>query len=115
MATVAATGLAAAPAGAATSGKVYACYSDKTKALYYATSSKCKTGFTSISWNQQGPQGPQGARGAQGAQGHQGPQGAVGAVAGYTKSHNGSFPLPVNTSAHGSPVVVASMTPSTTA
>ncbi|HZO78443.1 MAG TPA: hypothetical protein VFB39_10395 [Solirubrobacteraceae bacterium] len=70
--------MAAAPAGAATSGKIYACYSDKTKALYYATSTKCKTGFTSISWNQQGPQGAQGAKGAQGSQGSQGPQGVQG-------------------------------------
>src|SRR5581483_10740058 len=70
--------MAAAPAGAATSGKIYACYSDKTKALYYATSTKCKTGFTSISWNQQGPQGAQGAKGAQGSQGSQGGQGSQG-------------------------------------
>ena len=74
-ASVAASGLAA-PAGAAASSKIYACYSDTTKALYYAKSSTCKSGFTAISWNKQGPQG---ARGAQGPQGTQGPQGARGA------------------------------------
>jgi hypothetical protein len=56
-ASVAAAGMAAPTAGVAASSKVYACYSDKTNALYYATSAKCKTGFTSISWNQQGLRG----------------------------------------------------------
>jgi hypothetical protein len=80
-ASVAAAGLAAAPAGAAASSKLYACYSDKTKALYYAKSAKCKSGFTPISWNNQGPQGAQGAQGTtgtQGVQGTQGPQGTQG-------------------------------------
>lgn len=128
MATVAAAGMAATPAGAATSGKLYACYSDKTKALYYSKpGAKCATGFTQISWNKQGPQGPQGAQGSpgaqgtQGAQGSQGPQGAkggrgaqgpAGAVAGFTRSVNSMVTLPANTSEGGTPVVADTFSPS---
>ncbi len=115
-ATMAATGLAAAPASASGSSTIYACYSDKTKALYYSKpSAKCGTGFTRISWNTQGPQGPQGARGAQGAQGHQGAQGAAGAVAGYTKRNDGSFPLSATSSSRGISKVVASVIPTASA
>ena len=113
---MAATGIAAGPAGASASGTIYACYSDKTKALYYSKSTaKCATGFTRISWNTQGPQGPQGAQGAQGpqgAKGKQGAQGPAGAVAGFTKSSNGAFALPPTTSEGGTPVVVDSFMPS---
>ncbi len=110
---MAATGLAAGPAGASGSSTIYACYSDKTKALYYSkATAKCARGLTRISWNTQGPQGPQGARGPQGAKGKQGPQGPPGAVSGYTKSANGAFKLPPTTSGGGSPTVVDSFMPS---
>jgi hypothetical protein len=72
--------VAATPAGAASSGKLYACYSDKTKSLYYSKpGAKCAKGFTQISWNKQGPQGARGSQGIQGAQGSQGTQGIQGA------------------------------------
>jgi hypothetical protein len=68
-----------------TTGTIYACYSNTTKALFQTTKTAgCKTGFTELSWNAkgpqgaQGPQGPQGAQGAKGAQGAAGPQGATG-------------------------------------
>ncbi len=100
--------MAAAPAGAATSGKLYACYSDKTKALYYSKpGTKCAKGFTQISWNKQGPQG------AQGAQGSPGPQGPAGAVTGYTDAKSGAaISLPATSSGGGVPVTVASVLPS---
>jgi hypothetical protein len=71
------------------SSKIYACYSNTTKAMFHSTATAtCPTGQTKISWNAKGPQGPQGAMGPQGAAGPQGsmgpqgapgPQGAVGA------------------------------------
>ena len=64
----------------ATTGTIYACYSNTTKALSETTKAKgCKTGFTELSWNAKGPQGAQGAKGATGPQGPAGPQGAKGA------------------------------------
>ena len=111
-ASVAASGLAA-PAGAAASSKIYACYSDTTKALYYAKSSTCKSGFTAISWNKQGPQGARGAQGskgtqgAQGSQGSQGAQGRAGAPNAFTRTNKGSkVAIPQSRSA-----VVASFAP----
>jgi hypothetical protein len=72
-----------------TTGTIYACYSNTTKALSETTKAKgCKTGFTELSWNAKGPQGargpqgatgPQGAKGATGAAGPQGPLGPQGA------------------------------------
>jgi len=62
-----------------TTGTIYACYSNTTKALFQTTKSVgCKTGFTELSWNAKGPQGPPGPQGAKGAQGTAGPQGATG-------------------------------------
>jgi hypothetical protein len=60
-ASTAAAGIAAGPVDAATnSGKVYACYSDRTNALYYSNpTTKCGAGFTRISWSKRGPQGAQ--------------------------------------------------------
>jgi Collagen triple helix repeat (20 copies) len=72
---------AAGPAGAATTTKIYACYSDTTDALSYLnfpTKTKCAGGETRISWNVSGPQGARGARGAQGTKGASGAQGATG-------------------------------------
>jgi hypothetical protein len=73
---------AASNAPATTTGTIFACYSNTTKALSETTKTAgCKTGFTELSWNAKGPQGPQGApgpQGAKGAQGVQGPQGATG-------------------------------------
>ena len=69
-----------APPTSLSSGVVYACYSDSTKALSETTKAKgCKTGFTELSWNAKGPQGPQGPEGAKGAAGPQGVRGAQGA------------------------------------
>ena len=91
MAGVAATALATGGAGTAsaatdaphvniTSGTIYACYSNTTKALSETTKTiGCKTGFTELSWNAKGPQGAKGAQGAAGPQGPAGPQGAKGA------------------------------------
>ena len=59
---------------------IYACYSNTTKALSETTKAKgCKTGFTELSWNVQGPQGPRGLQGPRGPQGPQGAKGAIGA------------------------------------
>ncbi|HZO78445.1 MAG TPA: hypothetical protein VFB39_10405 [Solirubrobacteraceae bacterium] len=78
-ATVAAGGFAAGPAAASGPPTIFACYSDKTKALYYSSPhALCKPGFTRLGWNAEGPQGQQGAQGAKGAQGLQGPQGPQG-------------------------------------
>ena len=42
-----------------TTGTIYACYSNTTKALSKTTKTAgCKTGFTELSWNAKGPQGP---------------------------------------------------------
>lgn len=74
-------GVAAATAGArpeVATSKIYACYSEKTAALYRATSSRCPSGEKSLSWNATGPQGAKGAKGAQGAMGPQGSQGSTG-------------------------------------
>jgi hypothetical protein len=64
-----------------TSGVIFACYSNTTKALFRTTKTAgCKTGFTELSWNAKGPQGPQGAKGPQGPAGPQGAKGAQGAT-----------------------------------
>ncbi len=70
----------AAPAGAASSTKIYACYSTKTNALSYdPKGAKCASGETQISWNASGPQGSRGAQGTKGTQGANGAQGSAGA------------------------------------
>ena len=74
-----AAGAAGAPHLTTTTGTIYACYSNTTKALSETTKTAgCKTGFTELSWNAKGPQGPQGPQGAKGAQGPAGPQGVTG-------------------------------------
>jgi hypothetical protein len=111
-ATVAAAGIAATPAGASGSGRIYACYSDKTHALSYSPGHACSKGSTLLSWNGQGPQGAQGAEGrpgSQGAQGARGPQGRAGAVAGYTRITS-PYVLPKSTS-----TVVGSLKPAAAA
>ncbi len=123
MAAIAASGIAAAPADAA-SGKVFACYSKSSHVLKYSKKAKCPKGSALISWNKKGPQGakgaagPQGAQGAAGAsstggqgaqgaqgapgapgaQGAQGAQGAAGAVAGYASATIQSNSIPASTS-----------------
>jgi hypothetical protein len=106
-----------------TSGVIFACYSNTTKALFRTTKTAgCKTGFTELSWNAKGPQGPQGPQGprgpqgakgpqgpagpqgAQGAQGATGPQGPPGAIADFTTQTRVAIPLRTST-------VVASVTP----
>jgi len=109
-----------------TSGVIFACFSNTTKALSETTKAKgCKTGFTELSWNAKGPQGargatgpqgakgatgpqgpagPQGAKGAQGATGPQGAAGPPGAIADFTSDR--SLITPVGTS-----TVLASVTP----
>jgi hypothetical protein len=63
-----------------TSGTIYACYSNTTKALSETTKAKgCKSGSTELSWNAKGPQGPEGPQGAKGPAGPQGPRGVQGA------------------------------------
>jgi hypothetical protein len=126
-----AAGAAGVPHPAITTGTIYACYSNTTKALSQTTEATgCKTGFTELSWNAKGPQGPQGpqgakgatgphgpagpqgAKGAQGAKGPQGPQGAQGAtgspgaIAGFT-TNGAAIDIPL-----GASTVVASVTPS---
>ena len=117
VASVAASGIAVGAAGAATSSKIYACYSDATKALYHSSASAaCARGYTRISWNQVGPQGargpqglrgPQGPRGVKGSRGAQGARGPAGAVAGFAAADNVSRVI------SASPTVVASVVPST--
>ena len=75
LAAIAASGIAAAPADAA-SGKIFACYSKSSHVLKYTKKAKCAKGSALVSWNKQGPQGAKGAAGAQGAQGPQGSSGA---------------------------------------
>jgi len=47
-------------AAVSTNGVIYACYSNRTHALYHATSATCARGYTSLRWSVQGPQGPPG-------------------------------------------------------
>jgi len=63
-------------------GVIYGCYTKSTGTIRIIDRSvtNCKTGETSISWNQAGVQGPTGSQGPQGAQGPQGPQGDTGAA-----------------------------------
>jgi len=61
-----------------------------------ASTAACPSGYTSLTWNQQGPAGPQGKTGAQGktgSQGATGPQGPAGVSAGVsgTSSTAGSL------------------------
>ena len=82
---VAGVAFAAIPTG----GVISSCYTKSGGALRIvdATTTACKSGETSLAWNQTGPQGatgphglqgPQGATGATGLQGPQGPTGATG-------------------------------------
>jgi hypothetical protein len=48
---------AATAAQPATTGTIYACYSNKTSELFHSTKAKCLTGQTLVSWNAKGPQG----------------------------------------------------------
>jgi hypothetical protein len=60
-------------------GVIDACYLKNGGALRVIDSAaSCKSGETSLSWNQQGPTGPQGPAGAQGATGATGPTGPTG-------------------------------------
>ena len=84
-----------------TTGTIYACYSNTTKALFQTTKSVgCKTGFTELSWNAKGPQGPPGPQGAKGA------PGPAGAIAAYF--HYGST---FTSLVAGVPTVVATIVP----
>ena len=114
MAGIAATALATGGAEAAsaasgaphigiTSGVIYACYSNTTKTLTHTTKTAgCKTGFTELSWNAQGPQGAKGPQGATGPQGPSGP--AAGNATGRFSSH------PIGIAANTS-TIVASIAP----
>jgi hypothetical protein len=111
LAAIAASGIAAAPADAA-SGKIFACYSKSSHVLKYTKKGKCAKGSALVAWNKSGPQGANGAAGAQGAQGpqgasgagSQGPQGAQGAqgasgeTAGYVAAGVDSSPVAASTS-----------------
>lgn len=63
-------------------GVINGCYSKSGGALRVIDGSvtQCKSGETSLNFNQTGPQGPQGPAGPQGPQGQQGSQGATGAT-----------------------------------
>jgi hypothetical protein len=98
-----AAGAAGGPARITTTGKIYACYSNTTKALKETTKTKgCKVGFTELSWNAKGPQGPQGAIGPRGARG---PQGPPSAIADFTTQRDKRVAI-------GAETVVASVRPS---
>ena len=107
---------AAGPPKITTTGTIYACYSNTSKALFQTTKTAgCKTGFTELSWNAKGPQGargpqgPQGAKGAtgpQGAKGATGPQGPPGAIADFTTQTAIGIPIRFST-------VLVSVTPTT--
>ncbi len=63
-------------------GTISACYTKSTGGIRIidGASTTCKSGETSLTWNQQGNTGPQGPVGPQGATGPAGPQGATGAI-----------------------------------
>jgi hypothetical protein len=63
-------------------GTITACYTKSTGGirLIDPASTTCKSGETTLTWNQQGNTGPQGPVGPQGATGPAGPQGAAGAT-----------------------------------
>src|SRR2546430_13781839 len=63
-------------------GVIYGCYTKSTGTIRIIDRSvtNCKTGETSISWNQAGVQGPTGSQGPQGAPGPHGPPGDTGAA-----------------------------------
>jgi len=63
-------------------GTISSCYTKSTGGIRIvdAASTNCKSGETSLTWNQQGNTGPQGPVGPQGATGPAGPQGATGAI-----------------------------------
>lgn len=63
-------------------GVIYTCYSRSGGALRVidASVTQCKSGETSLNFNQTGPQGPAGPVGPQGQAGPAGPQGATGAT-----------------------------------
>jgi Collagen triple helix repeat (20 copies) len=111
----------------AAGGKIFACYSKKTKVLKHASKAHCPKGSKLVAWNSSGPQGAPGAQGhagangvngAQGAQGKAGAQGAPGAQgpagtqAGYANERFGGFSSPIRSSiSPGSFVTIASVTP----
>ncbi len=83
--------LAAAIACVLAAGSAFVALGDPAPATYFgclkngnlsdvgtSAPSKCQTGATVISWNEQGPQGIQGETGPQGPQGDVGPQGPQG-------------------------------------
>ena len=114
----AASAASGAPHIGITSGVIYACYSNTTKTLTHTTKTAgCKTGFTELSWNAQGPQGakgpqgatgPQGAKGATGPQGAPGPQGPSGPAAGNATGRFSSHPIGI---AANTSTIVASIAP----
>lgn len=57
---------------------VHGCVNNKTHVLYKRTGTRCRRGYTALSWNIKGPAGPKGAVGATGAAGPQGPAGQQG-------------------------------------
>jgi hypothetical protein len=61
-------------------GTISACYNNSNGGIRIIdpTTTTCRSGETSLAWNQQGNTGPQGPAGPQGAAGPTGPQGAVG-------------------------------------
>ncbi len=79
VATVAALGVDAAVASAASAGRVHGCYNTRTGALRIVKAGKhCLSGQASISWRRRGHVGATGEQGAPGAQGATGALGPVG-------------------------------------
>jgi len=94
LASISAIGAAGVIAGAAyaaipdSDGVIHSCYSTTTGVLRAVEpTAKCRSGETSLVWNQTGPQGPAGP------QGQAGPTGPAGASDVYLATHNATVPL----------------------
>jgi hypothetical protein len=70
--------------GQASTGTIKACYLTSSTSAPQTlkrvpSSASCPKGYSSLTWNKQGPAGPAGPKGATGSKGATGPQGATGA------------------------------------
>lgn len=84
-----ASSVASRPAAQATSSAIKACYQKNVSlpvVKHIAASAACPSGYSSLTWNQQGPAGPQGATGAKGATGATGKTGPAGLSVGVSVS-----------------------------
>jgi hypothetical protein len=79
--------------GQASTGTIKACYlTSSTSAPQtlkrVSSSASCPKGYSSLTWNKQGPAGPAGPKGATGAKGATGPQGPAGIAVGLSDTSN---------------------------